>query len=343
MKPTLLFGGLTEAHQRLIAATLKAHGYDAIPLPTPDNEALRMGKEYCNKGQCNPVYYTVGNLLKFLLSLRERGERDIEKRYIFVTIGSCGPCRFGMYEMEYRRALKEVGFKNFKVVALDQSRALTEELKELGLELKRTLIVNLLKAVILGDLINDIYYKVKPYEVEANSADRWKEGSLLLLENALEREADVEKTLEEIKRNLSSVEVNYLIPKPRVRIIGEFFAQTTEGEGSYKLAKWLIEEGAEPVVEPVAGWIDYLIYQKAVETKIDSSLSPFRKATLLLKLKLLTFFVRRLYNRYRKILGNKPSEFKKTEKLARLASPYYQTRLVGGGGVSGGCQAHLQR
>ena len=32
----------------------------------PDNDALQFGKEFGNRGQCNPTYFTVGNLVKYL-------------------------------------------------------------------------------------------------------------------------------------------------------------------------------------------------------------------------------------------------------------------------------------
>ena len=56
----ILYGGLTEAHNILIKGAMENLGYEVEPLPTPDNEALEIGKRFCNKGQCNPTYYTVG-------------------------------------------------------------------------------------------------------------------------------------------------------------------------------------------------------------------------------------------------------------------------------------------
>ena len=41
--------------------------------------------------------------------LRQAGVPDIEDRFAYLTAGSCGPCRFGMYESEYRRALAQAG------------------------------------------------------------------------------------------------------------------------------------------------------------------------------------------------------------------------------------------
>ena len=327
----ILYGGLTQAHNLLIKGAMESLGYEVEPLPTPDNEALRIGKEYCNKGQCNPVYYTVGNLVKHLLKKAQR-EEDIEKRYIFVTVGSCGPCRFGMYEMEYRKALKEAGFPSFKVVTFEQSSALLEELGREGLKFDRRFFLSLLRAVILGDLINDLYYKTKPYEVEKNAADRWKEDSLELLYLALKKGKSIPQALREVRKKLSLVEVDYFQPKPKVKIIGEFFAQTTEGDGNYKMAAWLIEEGAQPVIEPVTSWVDYLIYEKLLTLKERIHKNPLKTLRELFLVKALGVYIKGLYNYYRFWLGNQPSPLADQKLIARLAAPYYNPLLVGGEG-----------
>jgi hypothetical protein len=61
---TLLFGGLTWKHERLIQGALEGLGYKAEPMPTPNVAAFQTGKEFGNNGQCNPTYFTVGNLDK---------------------------------------------------------------------------------------------------------------------------------------------------------------------------------------------------------------------------------------------------------------------------------------
>jgi len=332
MKPKILYGGLTKAHEILIKASMERLGYDVEPLPVPDNEALKVGKEYCNKGQCNPTYYTVGNLVKYLLEKREKGEKDIEKKYVFVTAGACGPCRFGMYEMEYRKALREAGFPHFKVLTFQQESALLEEMEELGIRFDKDFFVSLIKSVILGDLINDIYYKVKPYEILPGEADRWKEEALSVLYETLRKGKGLLKALREVKRKLDLLEVNYFKPKPKVKITGEFFAQTTEGDGNYRLASWLIEEGAEPIVEPVATWVDYLIYEKVLELKERAFKDRIQTLKKILLLKAFGLYFRGLYNLYRLVLGRKPDPLKSQKKLAEYAKPYYNPLLAGGEG-----------
>ena len=70
---TILVSGLTMAHDLFIQAALRGIGYKVLAMDTPDNDALQYGREYGNRGQCNPTYFTVGNLVKYLDGLRERG------------------------------------------------------------------------------------------------------------------------------------------------------------------------------------------------------------------------------------------------------------------------------
>src|ERR1044071_8139783 len=72
-KIKLLIGGLTMAHDYLISGAFRSLGYNVVPLDAPDYEALRAGKEFGNRGQCNPTYFMVGNLIKFLIHVRDKG------------------------------------------------------------------------------------------------------------------------------------------------------------------------------------------------------------------------------------------------------------------------------
>src|ERR1035441_7216564 len=124
----LLFGGLTWKHEKLVQGALEGLGYLAAPVPTPNVKAFQAGKEYGNNGQCNPTYFTVGNLVTYLQSLEEQGmsRQEIIDTHVFFTAGACGPCRFGMYEAEYRLALRNSGFDGFRVLLFQQSGGLNQ-------------------------------------------------------------------------------------------------------------------------------------------------------------------------------------------------------------------------
>jgi predicted nucleotide-binding protein (sugar kinase/HSP70/actin superfamily) len=56
-------------------------------------------------------------------------------------------------------------------------------------------------------------------------------------------------------------------PKPKVSIIGEFWAMTTEGDGNHRLQRFLEQEGAEVDIQPVDAWILYMIWEHQHDTR----------------------------------------------------------------------------
>ncbi len=69
------------------------------------------------------------------------------------------------------------------------------------------------------------------------------------------------------RRLLARVPVNRLQPKPKVAIIGEFWAMTTEGDGNYRLQRFLESEGAEVDIQPITAWLLYNIWENVWDTK----------------------------------------------------------------------------
>jgi len=163
---TLLVGGLTMAHDHLVEGALRGLGYDCRKLECPDNDSLRFGKEFGNVSQCNPTYFTVGNLVKELCRIRDEeglSSEEIIKRYVFLTAGACGPCRFGMYVTEYRKALRDAGFDGFRVMLFQQTGGLKQASgEELGLPLDPPFFLAIARALFAGDVINVIGYRIGP-------------------------------------------------------------------------------------------------------------------------------------------------------------------------------------
>src|SRR6266704_6153629 len=171
---TLLFGGLTWKHEKLVHGALEGLGYRAEAVPTPNVKAFQAGKEYGNNGQCNPTYFTVGNLVQYLQSLEEQGltKQEIIDQYVFFTAGACGPCRFGMYEAEYRLALRNSGFDGFRVLIFQQTGGLDQAEMEAGLEMNLDFFLGILNALNIGDVINDVAYQIRPYEMNPGETNR---------------------------------------------------------------------------------------------------------------------------------------------------------------------------
>ena len=105
-------------------------------LPETDRAAHEIAQEYCASGLCNPVYFTVGNLLRYLRRFRIPGisAAEIVKKYVYFTAACGGPCRFGMYEAEFRTALKAAGFEGFRVLSFSQDHGIYASTGHSGLQ-----------------------------------------------------------------------------------------------------------------------------------------------------------------------------------------------------------------
>ena len=172
---TVLHGGLTQAQDVFLQHALREVGYKSQTLETPDIDALQFGREYGNRGQCNPTYFTVGNLVKYLTSLRDQGvsKQDIIDKYVFMTAGACGPCRFGTYVTEYRKALRDAGFEGFRVLLFQQQGGLKQATGDnRGFPVDKTFVWAVIRSFVLGDVLNGLMYRIRPYEVTRGATDK---------------------------------------------------------------------------------------------------------------------------------------------------------------------------
>lgn len=268
---TLLVSGLTAAQDFLVEGALRGLGYKVHYFGISNNAGLQAGKEFGNRGQCNPTYYTVGSLVKHLIDLRDKegmSAEDIIKNYVFVTAGACGPCRFGMYVTEYRKALRDAGFDGFRVLLFQQTGGLSQATGEdVGLEMNPDFFIAIIKAIVCGDVMNALAYRIRPYEVEPGATNVAMEEAKKVLYKALWEKTNIFKALYESRKFFDGVKVDKLRPKAKTSIIGEFWAMTTEGDGNYQLQKFLESEGGECDIQLTTAWLLYNIWECARDTR----------------------------------------------------------------------------
>ena len=78
---------------------------------------------------------------------------------------------------------------------------------------------------------------------------------------------DYLNALRTAREKMDSIEVDRTRVKPMVKITGEFWAQITEGDGNFHMFDFLEREGAQVIVEPIATWVAYLMYQAKAHAK----------------------------------------------------------------------------
>lgn len=389
---TILFGGLTWKHEKVIQAVFEGSGYRCKIMPVPNVAAFQLGKEYGNNGQCNPTYFTVGNLVQYLQGLEASGvpRQEIIDNYVFFTAGSCGPCRFGMYESEYRLALQNAGFDGFRVLLFQQNDGIKAASGEPGLKFTVDFGMGMFNALNLGDIMNEMIYRIRPYEVTKGETDRVFQESvdrlcvLLRERKPFEDHEDLPKWLsqkmaqhkgagwekivnslgkvwenlygsaykeylQDVHERLGQIEVDRLRVKPVVKIIGEFWAQITEGDGNFNMFAFLEREGAQVLVEPIATWVMYMMYQVKARWHERKSLDAryknvawyephklllnelhFRKKTAMITIG--EGIYARQYHRVVDALGNIAHHLVPQKEMAEDAEPFYNQFARGGEG-----------
>lgn len=347
---TILFAGLTAAHDFFIQSAFTGAGYKVKALDIPDNKALQFGREYGNRGQCNPTYFTVGNLVKYLIGLRNSGvsTEEIVNNYLFATIGSCGPCRFGTYVTEYRKALRDAGFDGFRVILFEQTKGIKQATgQDQGLDLGVNFVLNMAKGIIAGDVINALAYRLRPYEVEPGATDQALNNSKQAISAALRNNKGFFNALRKAKAEFSAVQVDRSRIKPKVSIIGEFWAMTTEGDGNYHLQRFLESEGAEVEVQPVTAWVQYLLWLARFDTLDRASLrgtdrggeggSKFALEGVNVRKRLAMIRVAEkaiplMFQTVARFMGLKGYKLADMDKIAQVAHEHYDNNLRGGEG-----------
>lgn len=344
----LLFGGLHWRAERLVQAALQNVGYRARPLPPATRADLATGRELADIGQCCPTTFTTGNLANFLRRETARiGAQAVRDQYVYVTVGSCGACRFGQYHQSYELALRNLGHEAFRMFLIDQKKPQQDATAGGGLEIDLPLSLGVFWALLCADVIQGLEYRTRPYEVERGATDAVVRDSIEYLAEVFRQRPRkgrkwrvlawhlatryFTKALRKVYRNFEAIEVDRLQPKPVVKLTGEFYIQTVEGDPNYNIHAWLEAEGAEVVPAPVAVWLDYLIRFKvqALEEYVGIDRAARRKIATLRAIQRL---YRWNYNRLRAALGNIPHELPDQYELSRLAAPYFHHRLAGGEG-----------
>ena len=158
---------------------------------------------------------------------------------------------------------------------------------------------------------------------------------------------------------LDEVEVDRTRVKPIVKITGEFWAQTTEGDGNFNMFQFLEREGAQVLVEPIGTWIMYMIHQ-AKQMNTDRARRDRGRGDALgvahrqahgrrprgprkknAKLTLAEAIFKREWNRLREALGGIPHELTDQYELQRARPPVLQLARRRRRGPPRGRQEHL--
>lgn len=318
------------------------------------------GRELADVGQCCPTAFTVGNLANFLLRDAEtQGASKTTQDYAYFTAGSCGSCRFGQYHQSYALALENIGMSAFRLFLVEQG-APTDPKDGHGLRFSLDLLAKATLAILAADAIQDVEYRLRPFELQPGSVNQAAEAAVDDLQDACESfrpprgtpglmawtllSQDILRVLRRAQHRFEAVPVDRLRVKPKVKITGEFYLQTVEGEPNYNIHSWLESEGAEVYPAPIVIWLDYLLRFEAQRWEERSYARGARRR--LFGLHLASKALNWRYDQMRRALGGLPHRMPRQRELRALAAPYFDARLSGGEGdmlIGKAIWAHTKR
>jgi predicted nucleotide-binding protein (sugar kinase/HSP70/actin superfamily) len=345
---TILFGGLHWRAERALQGMFENQGYKARVLPTATKEDLLAGREVADIGQCCPTSFVTGNLANFLKAESAQiGKDEVAKRYVYFTAGACGACRFGQYHQSYELALRNIGMESFRLFLMAQDQMDQGSNNGNGLAINMPFTMGAVWAILCTDVLQDLEYQTRPYEViPGQTTAVVKESVEYLYEVFRHRPRRGKKwatllwhlttnyfvdALREICRKFAAIEVDRLRVKPVVKITGEFYLQTVEGDPNYNIHQWLEAEGAEVYPAAIAVWLDYLL-RCAIQDQEEYIGIQSYAAIKVQALKTLQRVYRWNYNRLRHAMNNLAHELPDQYELRELAAPYFHHRLSGGEG-----------
>jgi hypothetical protein len=185
-------------------------------------------------------------------------------------------------------------------------------------------------------------YRLRPFEVETGATDRAIEQTKRWVNDALVEGGSVLAALLRGRREFAKIQLDWTRPAPRVSIIGEFWAMTTEGDGNYQLQRFLESEGAECDIQFVTNWLLFMLWEGRYDTKLRAELRGVDEARKSLKnvnigKKLIGLFVadtaiRAAFHTFGAAIGYNGYHLPDMDQIAETANAYYNNQVRGGEG-----------
>ena len=249
---TILAPQMSPIHFELVEELLKNEGFNAVLLPSVDQGAVDMGLKYVNNDICYPSILVTGQIMEAVLS----GKYDLSRTAVLIT-QTGGGCRATNYIALIRKALKDSGHPEVPVISLTAASGLDEDNPGFNI-FKPELLVKALYALLYGDLIMQLLYRVRPYEAEAGSADALYDRMMAEAKGVL-LSASRRSFYGLCQRAVDAFEALPLVndrSKPRVGVVGEILVKF-HPTANNQVVRVIEQEGCEA---NVPGLVDFFLF-----------------------------------------------------------------------------------
>jgi predicted CoA-substrate-specific enzyme activase len=282
-------------HFRLVAAVVKRMGYNIELLEKTTPEDIETGLTFVNNDACYPAIMVIGQLINKYVT----GEADPDNSSVIIT-QTGGMCRATNYAGMLRKGLKDAGYEQVPVMAVS-AQGLEENP---GFSLTPTLVHRAVQALVLGDLLQTVLLRVRPYEAEPGSAqalyahwdavcqEYFTEGGY---SPTLRRRITYGWLVRHITAEFDALPLLPIPRKPRVGLVGEILVKF-HPDANNNAVQVIEDEGCEAVLPGLLEFFGQALYtgdwkarnlgigQKSVRAKkiglwaLEQYQAPVRKA-----------------------------------------------------------------
>lgn len=247
-KHTILAPQMSPIHFQFIEVAFRAAGYNLEILPSVDRGAVDEGLRHVNNDACYPSILTTGQLVGALKS----GRYDLQNTSVIIS-QTGGGCRATNYIGFIRKALKDAGFEHVPVISLNAVGLESNP----GFKITMGLLNKALIALVYGDLLMRVLYRVRPYERIEGSANLLYESWVERCKESVKsgRHSEFKRNLKKIAEDFDRLEIND-IKKPRVGLVGEILVKF-HPTANNSVVDVIEKEGAEAVMPDL---IDFFLY-----------------------------------------------------------------------------------
>lgn len=165
---TILVPQMATLQFRLAEPILKRAGYNVRLLETVDTRSTETGLKYVNNDACYPSIVVIGQLIEEFVS----GRADPDKSAVAMS-QTGGMCRATNYASLLRKGLRDAGYPQVPVIAISLQGLEDNP----GFKLTLPMYHRVIQALVIGDGIQKMLLRVRPYEAVPGSAqslyERW--------------------------------------------------------------------------------------------------------------------------------------------------------------------------
>ena len=229
-------------------------GYNMDLLKECTQKTVETGLKYVNNDACYPSILTTGQMIEAL----ESGKYDVNKTALIMS-QTGGGCRATNYIGFIRKALKDAGFEQVPIISLN----VVGMEKMPGFKLTPKMLDKMIKAIMLGDLLQKMLHKNRAYEKNKGETDKvfntWMEKSKKLVTHCTNKE--FKQAIYDMVADFEKIELDQSIEKPKVGVVGEVLIKYHPFGNNY-VADLLEKEGAEVILPDFMGFVKFMATHK---------------------------------------------------------------------------------